>query len=114
MVSRYGALWTTTHGDAPSQIDQGEWGEMLSSLSEDEIRKGFIEDLRRGSDFPPSSAKFAAMCRPPASPQSQLPMYQPFVSDRAHRLESSDSRACAKRHLDDIAARLGVDLGDLA
>src|SRR5699024_2838510 len=57
MAGRYGALWTNSHGEAPGKVDMGEWGEVVGGLTEDQIREGFAADLRRRSDFPPSSSR---------------------------------------------------------
>lgn len=120
MAARYGALWTNSHGAAPGKIDMGEWGHAIDALTESQIREGFEADGFRGSDFPPSSTHFRALClgmtnaddlaldkRPGAA------MYAP-VAPRGKRIESDSSKATATRELDAMARILHVQTGDAA
>lgn len=115
MIARYGALWTNSHGTAPTGFDQAEWREAIADLTEDEIRSGFRADLDRGSDFPPSSAKLRVMCRPP-QPVSDAP--RTYLGTRPVKreltaLESERAREVADRELRSMCDRFGIDPASL-
>ena len=62
MASRYGHAWVSQYGAAPDGIAAAEWRGTLAGLSAKQIRNGFEDDALRGSDWPPSSTRFRAMC----------------------------------------------------
>lgn len=62
MASRYGHSWTSQFGVTPSGFAGAEWSETLAGLSMDDIDLGFSCDVLRGSEWPPSSTSFRAMC----------------------------------------------------
>ncbi len=116
MAGRYGALWANSHGDRPGKVDMGEWGEAVGALSENQIREGFEADGFRGSDFPPSSTHFRAMCLGivdasdlPVHRRPGAAMYQP-VAPRSRRIESDTSREVASRELKKMRKLLRMSL----
>jgi hypothetical protein len=77
-------------------------------------------DALRGDDWPPSSARFAAMCRgvnpadddyrnAPLSARPGAQMYEPWQR-KGRQIESDASQRTARRELDALAKRLGVTL----
>lgn len=120
MAGRYGALWMNSHGDHPGKVDMGEWGGLIEPLTEAQIREGFESDGFRGSDFPPSSTHFRAMClgldAGAEVPREQRPggaMYQPWAP-RGKRIESDRCRDVAERELDAMARALHIVPDDAA
>lgn len=114
MAGRYGALWANSHGDRPGKMDMAEWGGAIDSLTESQIREGFEADGFRGSDFPPSSTHFRAMCLGivdvgdlPPHRRPGAAMYQP-VAPRSRRIESDASREVASRELERMRKLLRI------
>lgn len=62
MASRYGHAWVSQFGSAPDGIAAAEWRSTLAGLTAARINLGFAADRLRGSEWPPSSSAFAAMC----------------------------------------------------
>ena len=62
MASRYGHAWVSQYGPLPDGIAAAEWRGTLAGLSAAQLREGFEADAVRGSDWPPSSARFRALC----------------------------------------------------
>lgn len=62
MASRYGHAWVSQYGPLPDGIAAAEWRGTLSNVTAAQLRKGFEVDAARGSDWPPSSPRFLAMC----------------------------------------------------
>lgn len=114
MASRYGALWTNHHGDAPASLDAAEWGSVIRDLNEDQIRRGFSVDLDRGSDFPPSGAKFRAMCLPPVSDAPRTYLGGPAPKRTLTAIESERAKTAADRELTGLCAKLGIDRAAIA
>jgi hypothetical protein len=63
MASRYGHTWVSQFGASPAGIAAAEWRSTLAGLTAEHIRAGFRADMLRGSEWPPSSTSFLAMCR---------------------------------------------------
>lgn len=62
MASRYGHTWVSQYGASPAGIAAAEWRSTLAGMTAAQIREGFSADESRGSEFPPSSTSFKAMC----------------------------------------------------
>jgi hypothetical protein len=62
MASRYGHAWVSQYGPMPDGIAAAEWRGTLGGLTAAQLREGFEADAIRGDDWPPSSAKFRALC----------------------------------------------------
>lgn len=62
MASRYGHSWVSQYGATPAGFAGAEWRETLAGISPAQLRVGFSSDALRGSDWPPSSSAFRAMC----------------------------------------------------
>gem|GEM_PF-2478476 len=62
MGSRYGNAWVSQYSDSPSGIAAAEWRSTLSGLTAEQLAAGFRADTLRGSNWPPSSTSFCAMC----------------------------------------------------
>ena len=63
MASRYGHTWVSQYGASPAGIAAAEWRSTLAGLTADDLKTGFRADTLRGSEWPPSSTSFLAMCR---------------------------------------------------
>jgi hypothetical protein len=63
MASRYGHTWVRQYGASPAGIAAAEWRSTLAGLTVEHVRAGFRADTLRGSEWPPSSTSFLAMCR---------------------------------------------------
>lgn len=62
MASRYGHAWVSQYGPLPDGIAAAEWRGTLAGLDASQLRVGFEADALRGSDWPPSSTRFRALC----------------------------------------------------
>jgi hypothetical protein len=62
MASRYGHAWVSQYGPIPDGIAAAEWRSTLAGLTGTQLGAGFAADRARGSEWPPSSTKFRAMC----------------------------------------------------
>lgn len=63
MASRYGHAWVSQYGPIPDGIAAAEWRSTLAGLTGTQLGAGFAADRARGSEWPPSSTSFLAMCR---------------------------------------------------
>lgn len=63
MASRYGHAWVSQYGASPAGIAAAEWRSTLAGLNAENLHAGFRADTLRGSEWPPSSTSFLAMCR---------------------------------------------------
>jgi len=62
MATRYGHAWVSQYGPQPDGIAGAEWSETLAGLSLEQVGAGFTADRARGSEWPPSSTRFRALC----------------------------------------------------
>lgn len=62
MASRYGNAWVSNFGAQPNGIAAAEWRGTLAGITPEQLREGFEADVLRADNWPPSSAKFKAMC----------------------------------------------------
>lgn len=62
MASRYGHAWVSQYGADPAGIAGAEWRSTLGGLNATQLRRGFELDQGRGSEWPPSSTAFRALC----------------------------------------------------
>lgn len=62
MASRYGNAWVSNFGAQPNGIAAAEWRGTLAGVTPEQLREGFEADVLRADNWPPSSAKFKAMC----------------------------------------------------
>jgi hypothetical protein len=60
MAQIYGRRWTSTHGEAPTEL----WSMGVSGLSPEQLSMGLAECVRCGEPWPPSLPEFLAWCRP--------------------------------------------------
>lgn len=116
MACRYGHRWSSQFGDEPDGLIAAEWRDTLAGLSLQQIRQGLDADAQRGSDWPPSSAYFRALCLGTADdavlPRDRRPgaaMYRP-VARRSKRIESDATRAAAEREMEKMRKLLGASV----
>jgi hypothetical protein len=83
MASRYGHAWVSQYGASPAGIAAAEWRSTLAGLTSKQINIGFDDDKLRGSEWPPSSTRFYAMC-----------MDIPTLPEVAHRYRNQQFSAC--------------------
>jgi hypothetical protein len=86
MASRYGHTWSSQYGDSAAGIAAAEWRSTLRGLSRDQLRAGFDADALRGSEFPPSSTRFRAMCLGVPTLAEVRPRFQKGSADPFVRL----------------------------
>lgn len=60
MASLYGHKWTSSYGDDcdPDRV----WQATLTEVSEDQIKRGMSELVRKGASWPPSAPEFRVLC----------------------------------------------------
>jgi len=109
MIARYGHRWTSQFGDRPIGAAAAEWAQTLARLDNAAITAGFAADADRGDDWPPSSAKFRAMCAKPTDDVVRTYVSGHFHTPAPH-IESGTSRATAKRELAALCKKLGIDI----
>jgi hypothetical protein len=113
MIARYGHRWASQFGDRPIGAAAAEWAQTLAGLDSATLTHGFAADAERGDDWPPSSAKFLAMCRNGTANRAD-DVVRPYVSGHYHtpapRIESDAARATARRELGALCQKLGIDI----
>lgn len=69
MAARYGHRWTSQYtgddspeGQAAAELAQAEWTQTLAGIDSTQMLAGLAADVRRGDDWPPSSAAFRMLC----------------------------------------------------
>lgn len=68
MTQMYGDAWVKKHGEEPTEI----WRKLLSTMSEEQIKKGLRATFDSGNEFPPSLPRFAEYCKgAPSLPEAK-------------------------------------------
>lgn len=62
MASRYGHTWVSQFGNKPDGIAAAEWRTTLAGITPLQVAEGIKADVSRGTEWPPSSTMFRAMC----------------------------------------------------
>lgn len=59
MTEIYGSKWTSNYGTKPTK----PWIDVVSNLTQEQIKHGLNEIIKNGDDWPVSLVKFNKMCR---------------------------------------------------
>jgi len=62
MADMFGHAWVSQYGANPAGSAADTWGAALASLSPQQLATGLHATLNLGSDFPPSTPRFRALC----------------------------------------------------
>lgn len=78
MASRYGHTWVSQFGNKPDGIAAAEWRTTLAGITPLQVAEGIKADVSRGTEWPPSSTMFRAMCLGvPTLPAAKLAINDP-------------------------------------
>lgn len=105
MASRYGHAWVSNFGAQPNGIAAAEWRGTLAGITPAQLREGFEADVLRADNWPPSSAKFKAMCYGIPSVASVRAEIVDYLAYRKP-LNGSSSRPLMSRFARGVLARL--------
>lgn len=105
MASRYGNAWVSNFGAQPNGIAAAEWRGTLSGITPEQLREGFEADVLRADNWPPSSAKFKAMCLGIPSMASVRAEVVDYLTYRKP-LGASDARPIISRFARGVLSRL--------
>lgn len=106
LQARYGHKWTSSV-EGIEEIAVTEWGDVLSGLTGDDIKRGF--DAWRG-DWPPSATEFREACKPVKDWRLQgLSMKEPVKALPEPKEAKAKRRAGALSALDGLKKKMGIN-----